>query len=114
MGEKDIYKLTLLDDVKIPLTVLVKDAKTKEFIASVIEVRPSGKQELISMQESSKGTFTGEVQYAKQFTVNASSNQYKPYNGSISSKVADPLKDQLTLEVFLEPIPKEENCCKRR
>lgn len=108
VGEKDIYKLTLLDDVKIPLTVLVKDAKTKEFIASVIEVRPSGKQELISMQESSKGTFTGEVQYAKQFTVNASSNQYKPYNGSISSKVADPLKDQLTLEVFLEPIPKEE------
>ncbi len=108
VGEKDIYKLTLLDEVKIPLTILVKDAQTKELISSAVEVRQAGQQELISVQESGKGRFTGEVLYAKQFTVNASANQYKPYTGSVNSKVADPFKDKITLEVFLEPLPKEE------
>lgn len=108
VGEKDIYKLTLLNDVKIPLTVLVKDAQTKELISSAVEVRQTGQQELISVHESEKGTFTGEVLYAKQFTVNASANQYKPYTGYVNSKVADPFKDKITLEVFLEPLPKEE------
>ncbi|MCX7743485.1 MAG: OmpA family protein [Flavobacteriales bacterium] len=108
VGEKDIYKLTLLDDLKIPITVLVKDAKTKELISSILEVRSSIQHEPILMHESSQGTYTGEVQYAKQFTITASSSQYKPYTSSFSSKVADPLKDQILLEIFLEPIPKED------
>jgi outer membrane protein OmpA-like peptidoglycan-associated protein len=108
IGEKDIYRLTLLNDVKIPLTILVKDAQTKELIKSDVEVRQYGNEENIVIQESEKGTFTGEVLYAKQLTVNAWAEQYKSYTGSVSGKVADPLKDKIILEVFLEPLPKEE------
>ncbi|MBE2247270.1 MAG: PD40 domain-containing protein [Candidatus Competibacteraceae bacterium] len=104
-GEKDIYKLTLLDDVKIPLTISVYDATTKQPISANTEILQSGIDAMIQVEESATGVFKGEVPFSKNFKLDVTATGYKSHQQSFHSRFENPLKASIELDIYLEPAP---------
>ncbi|MBW7936722.1 MAG: PD40 domain-containing protein, partial [Flavobacteriales bacterium] len=105
VGEKDLYKLTLLDDVKIPITIHIYDAVTKAPIGSITKITQADNQAAVSLTETMLGTWQGETPFAKNFTLDVSADGYKTHQESFHSRFDNPLKASINIDIYLEPNP---------
>lgn len=103
-GDKDIYVVTDLKAVKVPLVVKVYNNVTKEMIDAEVTVTEKSGNQVFDVEKTGTGEYHSTLKSFKKYNVSVKSDGFNDYTAEVNSMIKDPENLTVNQDVYMEPV----------